>query len=112
MDFWSKFDALCKERGTTPTAVAKALGLSTGLPTGWKKDGKKPSSATMLKLCEFFNVPLSYFYEGKINNVEPVNIEFKKFDEFEHEILNLMKKMSTKQKNALLTKAYEISEQQ
>lgn len=60
-EFWKALQALCKERGTTPTAVAKELGFSTGSPTGWKR-GAVPSMTTIGKIAMHFGVGMERFY--------------------------------------------------
>ena len=60
-EFWKALQALCKERGTTPTAVAKELGFSTGSPTGWKR-GAVPSMTTIGKIALYFGVGMERFY--------------------------------------------------
>lgn len=58
--FWSKLKSLCAERGTTPTGVCKATGLSTGSPPSWKR-GSLPTIAVRTKLAEYFGVDPDYF---------------------------------------------------
>ena len=49
--FWNSFYNICKLKKTTPTAVCKILGLSTGLPTAWK-NGTIPKGDILVKLAE------------------------------------------------------------
>lgn len=58
--FWTKLKALCAERGTTPTGVCKATGLSTGGPPQWKR-GALPTVAVRTKMAEYFGVDPEYF---------------------------------------------------
>lgn len=37
MNLYERLNLLCTQRGTTITNVIKELGLSTSLPTNWKK---------------------------------------------------------------------------
>ena len=60
-DFWNAFKSLCDERGTTPNAVGRELGLSSGSLTSWK-NGRKPKMETIGRLAAYFNVPLSVFF--------------------------------------------------
>ena len=53
--FYLSFLRLCKEKGKTPTAVAKEAGLSKGSPTAWK-NGAVPKKAQKEKLCLYFEV--------------------------------------------------------
>ena len=57
--FIDQLRKLCSERGTTPTSVCKALGLSTALPTNWK-NGRFPSGTTLLKIANYFGVSVNY----------------------------------------------------
>lgn len=60
--FYDKLSKICAERKTSPTAVAKELGLSTGAPNRWVNGGK-PHRSTLLKISEYFGVEPSYFDE-------------------------------------------------
>lgn len=60
-DFWVALKKLCEERGTTPTAVARELGFSTGSPPAWKK-GAVPSMTTIGRIAAHFGVPMETFY--------------------------------------------------
>lgn len=53
--FYSNLKELCLRHETTPTVVAKELGLSTGLPTYWKR-GSIPKSDTLQKIADYFHV--------------------------------------------------------
>lgn len=61
MSFYDKFYALCRERGTRPSPACTAMGLSKSIATRWK-NGAKPDGDTVLKICKYFDVPVSYFY--------------------------------------------------
>lgn len=53
--FWNNFLALCKGKGSTPTAITTELGISRGSVTQWK-DGKTPRHNTLMKIADYFNV--------------------------------------------------------
>lgn len=57
--FYENFKRLCSERGTTPTAVAKAMGISTSMTANWKKGGV-PRADTLQKVADYFGVSVSY----------------------------------------------------
>ena len=73
--FYDVLRQLCKERGTTPFAVVKALGLSTGSPTAWK-NGRTPTTTTMQKIADYFGVEIETFWAGesKLSHEEGVKI--------------------------------------
>lgn len=57
--FWDRFYSLCVENKTTPTNVVKAIGVSHGATTKWKK-GTNPNADVLVKLAEYFNVSIDY----------------------------------------------------
>lgn len=60
--FWERLVSLCNERGTSPTAVCIALGMSNASPVKWKR-GSVPQDRNLSKIAEYFGVPVSYFTE-------------------------------------------------
>ena len=55
MIFWTNFEAICKSRKTTPTAVVrKTLGLSGSKVTAWK-NGALPKEEVIEQLAEVGN---------------------------------------------------------
>lgn len=57
--FWERLIKICNERGTSPTAVVKALKISGGSVTKWK-NGSIPNDTTLLKLADYFGVSVEY----------------------------------------------------
>lgn len=60
LNFYEKLTRLCTINKTSPSAVAKAVGLSNSSATYWKK-GAIPKGDTVQKLAEYFHVPTDYF---------------------------------------------------
>lgn len=56
--FYDRFSKVCKEKGTTPTSVVKAVGLSTGGMAHWKK-GATPKIDTLRKLADYLKVDVN-----------------------------------------------------
>ena len=129
MEFWKKFLALCESVDMTPNGVAKEIGISSATITTWK-NGRRPTDASLNKICEYFNIGINYFYDSSINltnskienstilnnNIDPAKVsnaqltdEYAK-DDYEKELLAIFRCLSIKEKNALLNKAYELSE--
>ena len=67
--FFERFNALCLERGETPNAVAKKLGIPSGSITAWKK-GTSPRTDTLYKIADYFHTPSDYLL-GTIDNYIP-----------------------------------------
>jgi repressor LexA len=64
--FWNKYYELCSRIGESPNAVAKKLKFSTATCTNWKKNGNMPTDTNLLKIANYFNVPVDYFKEDKV----------------------------------------------
>lgn len=54
--FYKTYLALCERENLSPTAAAKAAGISSGAPTAWKNKGAVPKPEQRQKLCNFFRV--------------------------------------------------------
>lgn len=59
MCFFDRISALCKERGTSPSAVAREIGLNNSSATYWKR-GSIPKGDTLQKLAIYFGVTTDY----------------------------------------------------
>ena len=55
--FFDLLDSICKENGTTVTAVLVAVGLSKGSIRNWK-NGVLPKYQTRLKIANYLGVPV------------------------------------------------------
>lgn len=53
------FEQICKENGTTPTAISRKLGLTKGNTTSWKKGGN-PSVEVLVQLADELNCTTDY----------------------------------------------------
>lgn len=62
--FWLRLKELCAEKKTTPTAVCKAIGLSTGSPPMWKR-GTIPNPTAREKIAAYFGVDPAIFVSEK-----------------------------------------------
>lgn len=57
--FYERLKAICEERGTTITAVVRAVSGSTGSVDGWKK-GRAPSSDIVVRIAKYLEVSTDY----------------------------------------------------
>lgn len=57
--FWSRLQLLCLQRGASPSAIAKRVGLSNAAAVQWKK-GSVPNKNTLQKLADYFSVTPDY----------------------------------------------------
>ena len=57
--FYENLQKLCKDRHTSPSAVAAQLGYSNATASKWKK-GSIPKRETLLNIAEYFGVTVEY----------------------------------------------------
>ena len=57
--FWIRLKDLCEKHKTSPTAVAREIGLSNATSTQWKK-GSVPNGSTLSKIAARFGVTVGY----------------------------------------------------
>ena len=62
------FADLIEKKGLTAYRVAKDTNLTTVLFTDWKKGKSNPKFDKLSKIAEYLNVPVSYFFDGKVDN--------------------------------------------
>jgi len=56
--FYDKFIQLCNEKGVSPSAAARGIGVDKSAVTRWSK-GAIPRGTTLFKLAEYFGVSMS-----------------------------------------------------
>ena len=61
--FYSQLDSLCKEKGTSVSAVLDALDLSRGNIRRWK-DGVNPKYETKLKIANYLKISVERLMSG------------------------------------------------
>lgn len=63
---YDKFEKLMKERGVKAAEVSRQTGVPTQTLSAWKKGDYIPKADKIQKIAEYFEVPVSYFYEEDI----------------------------------------------
>lgn len=61
---YEKFDQLLKDRGVTPYVVASATGIAQSTLSDWKNGKSTPKLDKVIKIADYFGVPVTYFIEG------------------------------------------------
>lgn len=62
VSMYEKFEKLLKSQGITPYRVHKDTGISTATLSDWKNGKSTPKKDKIKIICNYFSVPLSYFY--------------------------------------------------
>lgn len=95
------FDKLCKENGTTATAIALKLGLSKGNTSSWKKGGN-PSADILIKIADELNCTVDILLGRK--HCCP------NLDEDEAVLIENFSKLGEKDKGKVLERAETLAE--
>ena len=61
---YTKFSKLLHQRGLRPIDVSRATGINSAVFSEWKKGKSTPKTDKLVKLAEFFEVPIEYFTGG------------------------------------------------
>jgi transcriptional regulator with XRE-family HTH domain len=72
MDFGDKIKDLREQRGYMQSHVAEMLGIAPNTLSGYENNNRKPNSATVKKLAEYYGVTIDYLLgsESSINDLE------------------------------------------
>lgn len=62
--FYNQLIKICEKRNIKPTPLMKRLGLSAGNLKRWQ-EGASVNSEILLKLSDYFGVPVDYFFGSK-----------------------------------------------
>lgn len=100
--FYEYLKAICTMQNTTPTAIVRKLGLSTGKVTAWK-NGSIPKTETLCKLAESLNVPVAAFFGGAYTRNAGSTLS-----EDTQELVEIYQQLNKSGKRQLLGKAYEL----
>lgn len=102
MDY-DTFNYLCKQKGTTPTALALKLGLSKGNTSSWKKGGN-PSAEILIKLSDELNCTVDALLGKQKITTDYLSIN-------ERELLVFFNKLPDREQTKLISRAELLAEQ-
>lgn len=61
--FFDVYSDLCAKKGVSPKKAAVEIGLSNSITTKWKKTQATPSTDTLAKIADYFDVSINYLLE-------------------------------------------------
>lgn len=106
---YEKFDKLLKEKDVTPYRVHKETGISTATLSDWKNGKSQPKKDKIEKICNYFNVPLSYFYDKEEQGVS--NLTKKDERDISKTVNDLMQKLESNDGAPLFFDGAEMNEE-
>lgn len=93
------------KKGFNQKDVCDQTGISQSTLSGWKKFYRNVPTDKVIAIADYLNVSLTYLLTGK------GSIEVKHLSDQEEELLRIFNSLSMKDKTALLSRAYELEEQ-
>lgn len=96
--YYERLVEICRQHGTTPSALLKKIGLSTSKVTAWK-NGSIPKADTLKRISDELGVPISAFFDEKYSIA---------LEDDENEMLEVYRKLSQSGKRQLMGRAYEL----
>ena len=72
------FEQLCQSKGVTPNQVSVATGIRSSAFTDWKHGRSIPKTDKLIKIADYFHVPLDYLLTGnsQAQNNDEIRILF------------------------------------
>lgn len=70
MNFYSKYRALCADRGESPTAAGTKMGFSRATVNRWK-NGSEPSDKNKIIIASYFEIPTLDLYDDEAKEKAP-----------------------------------------
>ena len=104
MTFGDNLKRICKEKGTTPTAIMKKWGLSTSKVSAWY-EGSLPKQDMLVRLAEELDCSVMDFFADEEDLVEK---EIVPTDEDEKDILRIYRSLSRRSKHEFMSMVYEF----
>ena len=100
--FWQNYLDLCNKTGKAPNVVASEIGIkSTGTVTGWK-NGAMPRPNALLKIADYFGVPVESLTEEKENPAAQNSDTADVLTEQERHFIQMTRQMPPIQRDSLL----------
>ena len=108
MTFAENLKRICDERGTTPTALCKELGLSTSKVSAWY-GGSLPKQDVMVTLAKKLDCSvMDFFYDGEDGEQILIEVMPARKDEDLADILRIYAALSRRDKHDFMSMVYEF----
>lgn len=110
MNFADNLKRICTERGTSPTALLKSMGVATSKVAMWNS-GSLPKQEMLIRLAKELDCSVMDFFADDDTIQTPLNIAEPK-DEDESDVLRVYRSLSRRMKHEFMTMAYEFEKRQ
>lgn len=107
MDFATNLKRICTERGTSPTALLKSMGVATSKVALWN-GGSLPKQEMLVRLAKELNCSVMDFFADE-DTIHTTNIAIEEpRDEDEGDILCVYRSLPRRAKHEFMTMVYEF----
>lgn len=103
MDFSDNFNRICRERGTTPTALLKELGVSTNKVTRWN-NGSLPKQEMLVRLAHELNCSVMDFFQDEGDLLDSKDFAL---SEDERDIIKFYRILTLREQHIFMARMYD-----
>ena len=114
MQFHENFKRIANDKGTTPTAVLRALGLTCSKVARWNK-GSLPNQETLVRLAKYLDCSVMDFFWSEDDDhpvAAPADPSKTPTDEDEKDILRVYRMLSRKDRHEFMSIVYDFEKRQ
>lgn len=111
MNFADNLKRICTERGTSPTALLKSMGVATSKVAMWNS-GSLPKQEMLIRLAKELDCSVMDFFADDADlaaqNINKTNADVEPKNEDESDILRIFHSLSRRAKHEFMSMAYEF----
>lgn len=111
MNFADNLKRICTERGTSPTALLKSMGVATSKVAMWNS-GSLPKQEMLIRLAKELNCSVMDFFADDADlaaqNSSKTNADAEPKNEDESDILRIFRSLSRRAKHEFMSMVYEF----
>lgn len=111
MDFATNLKRICTERGTSPTALLKSMGVATSKVAMWNS-GSLPKQEMLVRLAKELDCSVMDFFADEETIHTPTPTIAEPHDEDENDILRVYRSLTRRTKHEFMTMVYEFEKRQ
>lgn len=106
MKFHENLKRICNEKGTTPTALLKRMGVATSKVTMWNNGGL-PKEDMMVRLAQELGCSVMDFFADE-EDLIPARPQGEILDEDEKELVRIFRSLGRRERHEFMSTAYEF----
>ena len=111
MNFADNLKRICTERGTSPTALLKSMGVATSKVAMWNS-GSLPKQEMLIRLAKELECSVMDFFADDADlaaqSINKTNADVEPKNEDESDILRIFRSLSRRAKHEFMSMAYEF----